>query len=154
MEHQKSENGETEKQASLLVLDTSVVVKWFSQEEYTDKALKIRERFLNGEVNIIVPDIQIYEIANALRYNKIFNKAEVKDSVKSLIDLGLTIFIPTKDVIERAIEVSFKFDISFYDAYFVALAEILNSIFITADIKLYNKLKNISFVKFLGDFEI
>ncbi len=154
MEQRKSENGETKEQVSHLVLDSSVIVKWFSQEEYTDKALIIREKFLKGNPSIIVPDIQIYEIANALRYNKTFQKTEVKNAVKSLIDIGLPIFVPTKDIIEEAVEVSFEFDISFYDAYFVALARRLNLPMVTADEKLYNKLNNLGFIKYLRDFKI
>ncbi len=154
MEPQKSENGETEKQANHLVLDSSVIIKWFSQEEDTPKALKIRERFLKGSINIIVPDIQIYEIANALRYNKTFQESEVKEAIKSLIDIGLSVFVPTKEVIECAVELSFKFGISFYDAYFVALAKKLNIPLITADEKLYKKLNELKFVKFLKSFEI
>jgi len=28
----------------MIVLDASVIVKWFSEEEHTEKALKIREK--------------------------------------------------------------------------------------------------------------
>lgn len=154
MEQKKSENGETGKQVNNLVIDSSVVIKWFSQEEDTIKALKIRSNFLRGGVTMVVPDIQLYEIANALRYNKIFSKKDIKEAVNSLIDLGINIFVPTKDVLERAVELSYKFNISFYDAYFVALATTLNFLLITADEKLYDKLKTLRFVKLLQDLEL
>jgi predicted nucleic acid-binding protein len=32
----------------MIVLDASVVVKWFSEEEFTEKALELRERVKNG----------------------------------------------------------------------------------------------------------
>lgn len=70
MEPKKSEGGEKIKQPKNFVLDSSVVIKWFSQEEFTDKALKLREDFTKGENLIAVPDIQLYEIANALRYTR------------------------------------------------------------------------------------
>jgi predicted nucleic acid-binding protein len=35
-----------------MILDASVVTKWFLMEEYTDKALKIREKYANGELNM------------------------------------------------------------------------------------------------------
>jgi len=68
MEQKKSGNGEKEEQVKDLVVDSSVVIKWFSDEEDTEKALKIREDFLKGKNIIAVPDIQIYEIANALSH--------------------------------------------------------------------------------------
>ena len=136
MEQKKSGNGETGKQVSSLVIDSSVVIKWFSQEEDTNKALKIRSNFLRGEIILVVPDIQLYEIANALRYNKLFNEKDVKGAVNSLIDLGINIFVPTKDVLEKA------------------LAATLNFLLITADEKLYDKLKTLRFVKLLKDLEL
>ena len=43
------------------VLDSSVVVKWFCQEEDTDLALEFREGYVNGDVNIVgsLKNIQI-----------------------------------------------------------------------------------------------
>ena len=32
----------------MIVLDASVVVKWFSEEEHTEKALEIREKVRRG----------------------------------------------------------------------------------------------------------
>ncbi len=52
------------------VLDSSVIIKWFSEEEETKKALELREKYINGEIVIAVPDLLVYEIANALRYDK------------------------------------------------------------------------------------
>lgn len=60
-----------------LVLGSSVVIKWFSQEKNTEEAINLRNKFLKGEIEITVPDLQLYEIANALRYNE-----ELKESVK------------------------------------------------------------------------
>lgn len=154
MEQKKSGNGEAGEQVNNLVLDSSVVIKWFSQEEDTNKALKIKSNFLKGEITLVVPDVQLYEIADALRYNKTFSEKDVKESIKSLIDLGINIFVPTKDVLEKAVELSYKFNISFYDAYFVALAAALNFLLITTDEKLYDKLKTLKFVKLLKDLEL
>ena len=96
------------------VLDSSVIIKWFSEEENTDLALMFREGFLEGNVDIIVPDLQIYEIANALRFNKKLTSADVANAVNSLIDIGINIVVPTKDVISSAIGIAFQFDKNFH----------------------------------------
>lgn len=49
----------------MIILDTSVVVKWFSEEEYTDKALVIREKIRIGEERVVVPDLLLYELASS-----------------------------------------------------------------------------------------
>jgi len=56
----------------MIVLDASVAVKWFSEEEYTEKALELRERIRVGKERVIVPDLLLYELANALKYNPYF----------------------------------------------------------------------------------
>lgn len=53
----------------MVVLDASVVVKWFSEEDYTGKALDIRERITARGERAIVPDLLLYELSNALKYN-------------------------------------------------------------------------------------
>lgn len=131
------------------VLDSSVIVKWFCQEEDTDLALKFREGYVNGDVNVAFPDLVIYEIANALRYNQKLTEDDVKNSINSLIDLGMDIIVPTKKVTESAISLAFKYDITLYDAYFVALAKELGFEFVTADDNFYKKVKNLNLVKLL-----
>jgi len=132
------------------VLDSSVVIKWFSQEEYTDLALKIRDNFVNGNVEIVVPDLLLYEISNALRYNKNIKKSEVNGAIKSLIEIGIKIIVPTEDVMMTAISIAYTHDLTVYDAYFIALAKELDFIFVTADERLYNKLKELKFAKLLN----
>jgi len=98
-----------EKLSGDFVLDSSVIVKWFCKEENTEMALKFREGHVNGYVNIAFPDLVIYEIANALRYNQKVTEEDVIDSVNSLIDLGVDIIVPTKRVTESAISLAFEY---------------------------------------------
>ncbi len=129
-----------------LVLDSSVVIKWFSDENATDKALAIREGYINGKIEIVVPDLLLYEIANALGYNKALEAKDVKEAVDSIIKLGIDIAVPTKEVIDLAISFAFEYNITAYDAYFLSLASLLKFVCVTADEKLYNKVKSLRFV--------
>ena len=63
----------------MIILDASVVVKWFSEEEYIDNALEIREKIRMGEERVVVPDLLLYELANALKYNPRFDANDVSD---------------------------------------------------------------------------
>lgn len=134
------------------ILDSSAIIKWFSVEEDTEKALVFREKQINGEIELVEPDLLLYEVANALRYNKSINENDVKAAVDSLISLGVDIVVPTKGVTDEAIALAFQYDLTIYDAYFVALAKVLDFTFITADEKLYQKLKRFSFVHLLKDY--
>ena len=91
----------------------------------------------------------IYEIANALRYNKFLKESDVKEAIKSILSLGINIVVPNRRVLESAISLAYRFNITFYDAYFVALAKELNFEYITADEELYKKTRTIGFIKLL-----
>ena len=137
-------------ETNALVLDALVIVKWFTQEEKRSEALEIREKFINQKIDIVVPDLILYEISNALRYNPRFDEEDVKEAIDSLIKMELNIITPTKDIIERAIEISFLKNISVYDAYYIALAENIGFDLVTADEKLSNKVREgFGFVKVL-----
>ncbi len=135
------------------VLDSSVVIKWFSKEEYTDIALELRDKFVNGDIEIVVPDLQIYEIANALRYNKYIQKSEVDNAVKSLVEIGIKVISPKREVMKIAIDIAYDYNLTIYDSYFIALAKELGFIFVTADEQLYKKIKSLNFVKLLKNIE-
>jgi len=49
------------------VLDASVVLKWFVNEEDSDKAVRLRKQYYLGEREIVVPDLLLFEVSNALR---------------------------------------------------------------------------------------
>ncbi len=103
--------------------------------------MRYREMFINDEIEIVVPDLILYEIGNALRYNPSFNDEDVRLAVRSLIDLGINIIIPTTEILDMAINLAFKYDTTLYDSVYLALAEILNDTLVTADKNLYDKTK-------------
>ena len=135
----------------MYVLDASVVIKWFSEEEYTDKALKLRDDFFKGEFELVVPDLLLYEVSNALRYNQSFDETDVVEAVDSLFDIGISIIVPTQEAIKSAINFAFHHNITLYDAFYVALAKEIDFSLITADGKLYKKTKDLVFVKYIDE---
>jgi len=136
----------------MFVLDASVVLKWFLNEEESEIALKFREDYLAGICSLAFPDLILYEVPNALKYQKPFSLNSSIMAVGALIDLGVDIIVPTKTLIQRALEVAYKKNITYYDAAYIALAEELSYKFVTADSKLYNKTKDYMFIELLSSF--
>jgi len=135
----------------MIVLDASVIVKWFSEEEHTEKALEIREKVRRGEERVIVPDLLLYELSNALKYNPNFDADDVKDALTSIFDMEIDIITPIPEIMHAAIGIAFEYDITVYDAIYVALAKETGSNFITADRRLYERVGELEFVKFIAD---
>jgi len=135
-----------------VVLDTSVVIKWFrSYENLRNEALRLRQAYLDGHVSIHVPSLLIYETANVLRYKADMDEAKVQQALQSLFDMGIEIEHVDPEAIGRTIEIAYSYNVTVYDAAFVALAWQLKANFITADGELTQKLRDIPYVYHLAD---
>jgi len=137
----------------LLILDASVIAKWFKEEENSDLALEIREDFHNGVHEILVPDLILYELSNALRFDKNFNHDLIKESIKSLFEMDIIITVPSGDLIADAVKLAFDNGITVYDAVYMSLSTKITGTFITADEKLYEKIKCLENCKLLTQFK-
>ena len=62
----------------------------------------------------------------------------------------MDIIAPLPDILTLVAEIAYRYNITFYDASYIALAQELGLQFITADQKLYNKVENLSFIKVLS----
>ena len=134
-----------------IVIDASMVTKWYSKEENTDKAVQYKTMYVIGEIELVAPSLLIYEVANALNYKPDFAQRDLKISIEALIDLSLSIKPPTKELMEKAVLISRKYGLSIYDSVYVALAENLNSKLITADKKLLERIKGHPLVQLLDE---
>jgi len=137
-----------------LVLDTSVVIKWFRQGEVlADRALALRAAYVEGRVQVSVPTLLAYELTNVLRFKQDWTTAQVEDAVQSLFDMGLVWVGPTAALMRRAAVIARQSEGTVYDAAFAACAESLEATFITADERLAQRLAEWPFVCFLGAAE-
>lgn len=134
-----------------IVLDTSVVIKWFRQGEVlAQQALALRGAYLDGQIEITVPSLLAYELANVLRYKADLTTEQVQAAVESLFDMDLTWILPSDAVMSRAVGLARTHKTTVYDATFAALAESLGATFITSDERLVQRLRSLAFVHFLG----
>lgn len=124
------------------ILDASIVLKWFVQEDDIDKADLIRRRHIEGIEQIVVPDLLLYEVSNALRFHPEFSPGEIKQAMNTLFDMELEIITPTLTLLHKAIDIAKEQNVTCYDATYLALAEELKDIFITADQKFVNRLSD------------
>lgn len=135
------------------VLDTSVIVKWFStiDEVDTKSALWLRQGLYENTCQIIIPDLALYELSNALRYNPNFTVEDVTAAIYSLVEMGLTIRAVAPDILVRAIELAYQYDVTLYDAYFLAIAAKTEVMLVTADYKFYQRVGETKFVVRLAE---
>jgi predicted nucleic acid-binding protein len=137
------------------VLDTSVALKWFSVsgENDLDHALELRQKMLEGSVLFIVPELLFYELTNALRYNPNFSSKDVNEALNSVFDMGLEVRRVDKKVMTDATTMAFKYSITIYDAYFLALSHMEEIPFVTADYRFVERMKGVKGIIKLSDID-
>lgn len=123
------------------VVDASVVAKWFVEEEGSDKAVKIRDRYIEGEMKLIAPEIISFEVLNALYYKGLFSEDELKEVSEALDAFSFELYPLKGEYARKTIEAAYENDITIYDASYIALAVMRNSYVYTADEKLIDKLR-------------
>ena len=125
------------------VLDTSVVLKWFSEfgENDLPQAVQLRHALLDGSVSFTVPELLFYELSNALRYNPLLSSNDVQEALDSVIDMGFTVKGVDKRVMADAISLAFRYGVTVYDAYFLALSRTERKPLIIADYKFAERVK-------------
>ena len=142
---------------NLVVLDTSVAVKWFLPEKVetlTTVALALLRRHCKNEIQIIAPDLFWVEFASvlwkAIRRGK-FPKASADAALASLSQYEFPRF-PTMNLLSKAFEIATAYERTVCDCLYVALAVQTDSQLITADEHLANALAAHLPVKWLGAF--
>ncbi|MEM2902540.1 MAG: type II toxin-antitoxin system VapC family toxin [Candidatus Bathyarchaeia archaeon] len=134
-----------------IVLDASVVSKWYLLEKHSDMALRFRNAHISGNIMIAAPILLLYEALNALRYSGVYTKDELVKVAESLSKYGLELWGLTDRLTEEAVRLSFDYAITIYDATYVALALILKTSLYTADEGLVRKLRPLNVVKHISE---
>jgi predicted nucleic acid-binding protein len=70
-----------------------------------------------------------------------------------MFDLGIEWTSPSREVLTRAVDIAHRYQITVYDAVFVALAVVLDVNLVTADKHLADRLASLATVQFLGQID-
>ena len=114
-----------------VVVDASVVVKWFKPEAETDSsaAAVLRQEFESGELVLAAPSFLALELLNALGRRWRWPGDDLRSVAIAFGDLGLDLHEPELTTVAEWIERG----LTAYDAAYVALAEQLGTALVTAD---------------------
>jgi len=129
-------------ETQVFIVDASVAVKWYVNEELREKALELRKDFVSGKVDLGAPSLILYEVGNAIRHHPGATEAECTNAVIQLKNLGIAIHDLNEATTSTASRLAFKEKVTFYDAAYLSLAETLNAKLVTADNELYEQLSN------------
>lgn len=123
----------------LVVPDASVLLKWVLPEErepHAGQAIAVRDAFVAGRIRLLVPALWFYEVGNVLVMHYADSAAE---RLAALAAFRIPEARPTAAWRERIVKLAAQRGVTFYDASYHALAEVLDGIFVTADEKYLRK---------------
>ncbi|MDE2652541.1 MAG: type II toxin-antitoxin system VapC family toxin [Gemmatimonadota bacterium] len=113
--------------------DASVLLKWVlpgDEEQDTDAALELRDGAVAGTLDLVVPQLWIYEVGNTLARRF---PSDADELLASLADFGLTEARLDSRWRSRAVSLSVTYGVAFYDAAYHTVALGLGGVFVTAD---------------------
>ncbi len=141
-----------------LVIDASVLIKFYLPEILADRAERLLAGVGQGEVTLNAPDLIYPEIGNILWKKlrlKELNRSEIEEIIETMCLLSIRVE-PSKPLLPLAVEMSMDYGITVYDAMYLSVAKVYEAALITADRRLVDRMGKTDFKKYvvwLGDYE-
>ena len=128
-----------------LVLDPSVVIKWYVPEVLTDAAVSLKRRIHEESWPVAVPQLFFVESANVLWKKTSLKKELSRREGEAILSgiMGLPFYVvEDREVLPRAMRLASEYSISVYDALYLACAIRFKSVLVTADSALTRNIAN------------
>jgi predicted nucleic acid-binding protein len=137
----------------IVVPDASVLLKWaFNSPDETDrdKALKLLYTWLDGRVEIVLPRLWIFEVSNVLMLK---NPAQSLEIMNIFIGYNFMECETTLELCRETFKLMERYDVTFYDAVYHAVAMLKDGILLTADEVYCKKVSGMTNVVGLADWQ-
>jgi predicted nucleic acid-binding protein len=131
------------------------VAKWLFPEELHEQAMAVRRNWDLSTVELIAPDLMLIEVSNIIWKKQrlgLITEEEGFNTVTNLLALSIPVVEP-QCILPNAYSLAKFYDRTVYDALYLALADLMQAQFITADLRLYNAVSSkLQFVQYLGSY--
>jgi predicted nucleic acid-binding protein len=137
---------------NLYITDVSVILKWVfntPKEADRDAALTLLNSWVNGECELLVPSLWIYEVGNIIGRNIPDKAAEF---MKMLIEYRIEEAPVTALIAQRTLAIMTDCGVTFYDAVYHAIALERKGTLVTADATYMKKAGKLGSAVLLTDF--
>ena len=140
----------------MICVDASLAAKWIFPEHYSDEALALVTQCAQVGERVVAPPLLSSEVTNIMRQRMLRDHLTL-DEAKNLLEQfsGFTISITSPAALsETALALADAHKLpAVYDAYYVALAQLLGCELWTSDQRLLRALGGkLTFVKWIGDY--
>jgi predicted nucleic acid-binding protein len=125
-----------------LVIDASVLIKFYVPEILSDRAERLLAKVGNKDIDLLAPDLIYPEAGNILwkkQRLKELTHSEAEEITDAILSLPLMIEA-SKSLLPLAVDIAIACGITVYDASYLSLAKVYETPLITADRKLVDVL--------------
>lgn len=133
---------------SKVVVDSSVIVKWLNQ--YNEALLVQAESVLldakSEKIVLLSPELAKYEVGNVLLASKKLSLSKAREVLEFFYELPITFVPESQELAEFTYKIGQEFNITYYDASFIALAKQENAALITDNPKHQGKTREIKVI--------
>lgn len=118
-----------------VLVDTSVIVKWFHSTGEPDlaEARALRDATVSGDLDARVIDLCLYELGNVLSRSLRWNASDVADQLDDLVVICGAPLAMTAPWLRDAASIAHSHALTFYDASWAAAARALGVLLVSAD---------------------
>jgi predicted nucleic acid-binding protein len=137
----------------LVVPDASVLLKWVlpsEDEPDADKALLLRTAIQDEAVHVLLPGLWLFEVGNTIARRF---PTHASAWLSALMKFGLEEAPPSRPWLAKTLELTRRYEVSFYDAAYHALAVIHKGLFVTADSRYVNRVMDPGSVIALSEWQ-
>jgi len=129
----------------LFIIDTSVVIKWFSleNEKNIKESLDVLIRIKKGEITVFSPDFLLIETANIAYKKKHLKSVRIKEIINRLKGCGIKFVEFERGETDKLLEIMEKYKTTAYDGLYLLLAKEKKCKLLTFDDELL-RIKNLT----------
>ena len=142
---------------SQVCVDANIIVALVTTEAQSKKVLALWAEWMSKDYRIVAPVLLRYEVTSAIRrkvYRGILKPEDARRILGEFLSLDVEL-IDSPNLTWRAFDLASLFNRpTTYDTHYLALAEMMDCEFWTADERLYNAVKDgFPLIRWLGDYK-
>ena len=125
-----------------LVIDASVLIKFYVPEILSDRAERLLAKVGNKDIDLLAPDLIYPEAGNILwkkQRLRELTRSEVEEIADAILSLPLKIEA-SRSLLPLAVDIAIAYGITVYDALYLSLAKVYETTVITSDRRLVDVL--------------
>lgn len=139
---------------NVVVPDASVLLKWGLDplpEGDLEQAALLQEEWLDGRIEIVLPGIWAFEVANVLALKK---PAQADELMEIFLGYRIPEAVTTRELCRATFRLMKECRVTFHDAVYHAVALLLKGVLVTADEAYFRKARKKGRVVMLRDWRI